>query len=103
MKYYAILDDYLQVIESSSFRSVFNAIRREARYGDRQFTAELFQDAGHDAREWIGTISIKRLDLAGIDSILMTVQFWGSGDNSRYRSYTENWNYTETPEWIYEL
>lgn len=91
MKYYAITSDYLEVIESSSLRAVFNAIRREARYGERQFTAELFQDAGHDAREGIGTISIKRLDLAGIDSILMTVQFWG--DTFYYRSYTESWNY----------
>ena len=91
MKYYAVLSDYLQIIESSSFRAVFNAIRREARYGERRFTAELFQDAGHDTREWIGTISIKRLDLAGTDSILMTVQFWG--DSFHYRSYTESWNY----------
>lgn len=91
MKYYAVLSDYLQIIESSSFRSVFNAIRREARYGERTFTAELFQDAGHDTRERIGTISIKRLDLAGTDSILMTVQFWG--DSFHYRSYTESWNY----------
>ena len=91
MKYYAVLTDYLQIIESSSFRSVFNAIRREARYGERQFTAELFQDAGHDTREWIGTISVKRLDLAGTDSILMTVQF--GGDSFHYRSYTESWNY----------
>lgn len=91
MKYYAILSDYLQIIESSSFRSVFNAIRREARYGERQFTAELFQDAGRDTREWIGTISAKRLDLVGTDSILMTVQFWG--DSFHYRSYTESWNY----------
>lgn len=91
MKYYAVLTDYLQIIESSSFRSVFNAIRREARYGERQFTAELFQDAGHDTREWIGTISVKRLDLAGTDSILMTVQF--CGDSFHYRSYTESWNY----------
>ena len=91
MKYYAVLSDYLQIIESSSFRAVFNAIRREARYGERTFTAELFLDAGHDTREWIGTISIKRLDLAGADSILMTVQFWG--DTFHYRSYTESWNY----------
>ena len=91
MTYYAVLSDYLQIIESSSFRSVFNAIRREARHGERQFTAELFQDAGQDTREWIGTISIKRLDLAGTDSILMTVQFWG--DSFHYRSYTESWNY----------
>ncbi len=91
MKYYAVLSDYLQIIESSSFRSVFNAIRREARYGERQFTAELFQDAGHNTRKWIGTISIKRLDLAGIDSVLMTVQFWS--DPFHYRSYTESWNY----------
>lgn len=91
MKYYAITSDYLQVIESSSFRSVFNAIRREARYGVRQFTAELFQDTGHDVREWIGTISVKRLDLAGIDSILMMVQFWGN--SFHYRSYTESWEY----------
>lgn len=91
MRYYTVLSDYLEVIESSSFRSIFNAIRREARYGERQFTAELFQDARHDAREWIGTISIKRLDLAGTDSILMTVQFWG--DTFHYRSYTESWNY----------
>lgn len=91
MKYYAVLSDYLQIIESSSFRAVFNAIRREARYGERQFTAELFQDAGNGAREWIGTIFIKRLDLAGTDSILMTVQFWG--DTFHYRSYTESWNY----------
>lgn len=91
MKYYAVLSDYLQIIESSSFRAVFNAIRREARYGERQFTAELFQDAGHDTREWIGTISVKRLDLAGIDSILMTVQFWGNGFH--YRGYTESWSY----------
>lgn len=91
MKYYAVLSDYLEIIESSSFRSIFNAIRREARYGERQFTAELFQDAGHDTREWIGTISVKRLDLAGIDSVLMTVQFWG--DTFHYRSYTESWNY----------
>ena len=91
MKYYAVLSDYLEIIESSSFRAVFNAIRREARYGERQFTAELFQDAGHDAREWIGTISIKRLDLAGTDSIVMTVQF--RGDSFHYRSYTESWNY----------
>ena len=91
MKYYAVLSDYLQIIESSSFRSVFNAIRREARYGERTFTAELFQDAGRDTREWIGTISVKRLDLAGTDSILMTVQFWG--DSFHYRSYTESWNY----------
>ena len=53
MKYYAVLSDYLQIIESSSFRSVFNAVRREARYRERQFTAELFRDAGHDTREWI--------------------------------------------------
>ena len=91
MKYYAILSDYLQIIESSSFRAVFNAIRREARYGEREFTAELFQDAGHDVREWIGTISVKRLELAGIDSTLMTVQFWG--DSFHYRSYAESWNY----------
>lgn len=91
MKYYAVLSDYLQIIESSSFRAVFNAIRREARYGERQFTAELFQDAENDTREWIGTISIKRLDLAGADSILMTVQFWG--DSFHYRGYTESWNY----------
>lgn len=91
MKYYTVLSDSLQIIESSSFRAVFNAIRREARYGERQFTAELFQDAGHDTREWIGTISIKRLDLAGTDSILMMVQFWG--DSFHYRSYTESWNY----------
>lgn len=91
MKYYAVLNDYLEIIESSSFRAVFNAIRRNARHGERQFTAELFQDAGHDAREWIGTIFIKRLDLAGIDSILMMVQFWG--DSFHYRSYTESWNY----------
>ena len=91
MKYYAVLSDYLQIIESSSFRSVFNAIRREARCRERQFTAELFQDAGHDTREWFGTISVKRLDLAGTDSILMTVQFWG--DSFHYRSYTESWNY----------
>lgn len=91
MKYYAITSDYLEVIESSSFRAIFNAIRRNARYGERQFTAELFQDAGHDTREWIGTISVKRLGLAGTDSILMTVQFWG--DSFHYRSYTESWNY----------
>lgn len=91
MKYYAITSDYLEIIESSSFRTVFNEIRREVRCGGRQFTAELFQGVGYDTREWIGTISVKRLDLAGIDSILMTVQFWG--DSFHYRSYTESWDY----------
>lgn len=95
MKFYAYINDYMAVMEANGFRTIYNAVRRQARYGDRKFTAILFRAESLEAenREQIGTIFVKRHVIGEADFIIMTVHFWGWGNKSHYRSFAESWDY----------
>lgn len=95
MKFYAYINDYMAVMEANGFRTIYNAVRRQARYGDRKFTATLFRAESLEAenREQIGTIFVKRHVIGEADFIIMTVHFWGWGNRSHYRSFAESWDY----------
>ena len=95
MKFYAYINDYMAVMEANGFRTIYNAVRRQARYGDRKFTAILFRAESLEAenREQIGTIFVKRHVIGEADFIIMTVHFWGWDNKSHYRSFAESWDY----------
>lgn len=95
MKFYAYMNDYMEVMEANSFRTIYNAVRRQARYGEREFTATLFRAESLEAenREQIGTIFVKRHIIDETDFIIMTVHFWGWGNKSHYQSFAEIWEY----------
>lgn len=95
MKFYAYMDDYMEVIEANNFRAVYNAVRRQARHGERKFIATLFRAESLEAenREQIGTIFVKRHIIGEAVFIIMTVHFWGWGNKSHYQSFAESWNY----------
>lgn len=95
MKYYAYMSDYIEVMEAENFRAIYNAVRRQTRYGEREFTATLFRAESLEAenREQIGTIFVKRHIISEADFIIMTVHFWGYGNKSHYRSFAESWEY----------
>lgn len=95
MKYYAYMSDYMEVMEAENFRAIYNAVRRQARYGEREFIATLFRAESLEAenREQIGAIFVKRHIIGEADFIIMTVHFWGYGNKSHYGSFAESWEY----------
>ncbi len=90
MKYYASING--GILEADSIRPIYNAIRRDARCYEREYTTTVFtgESLEDENREQIGTFSIKKLNLAGTDSILMAIEFWGDDGKLHYTTYTAN-------------